>query len=263
MKKVQLSILLACMALLISCTEPVMDASSYVAMKNSYKKILSSLPNEEKQLFSDAYNSIVVNYLNHAAFREKGETRKISQKRLERVIGGMNASQIIEVSNRALKASISWDIQDLEKRINKIKDYNKQLDLVTINQYKLYTEKDGGVDRMFLDIVIHNGSKYKLAIADLSIRVGSSYSDTLSPQKHLFVTFPKGLEKGQDILKKIDLGYLSSDNYFPKKPILKEYLITKVGGNNVSNASFRRTLPDLKKALKSKRSKYMRKYGKE
>lgn len=258
MKTVKLLILFISFTFLVSCSDPVLNASSYEVMRDSYKTILYSLPNEEKTQFSDAYNNIVVAYLNHPAFTKKGEKREIRQKRLESVIGGMNAQQIIDASKDIWKKRAVWDIRDLEKRIAKIKKNNQQLKLVSIDEYKLYVEKDGNADRIFLDIVIHNGSKYKLTIADFLITIGSSYSDGISPiKKSFYVTFPEGLKQGQTVSKKIDLGYSSSQNYLPKEPILEEYITSKVAGNNIHiDSNIHPTLSDLEKWLKSKKIKY-------
>lgn len=263
MKTFQLLTLLACTTFLISCKDPVINASTYEVMNSSYKNILSSLSNEEKEQFSHAYNTIVFSYQNHVAFRKKGDTREVIQERLEALIDGMNSSQVIEVYNRVGKKRALWDIQKLEKNIINIKDDKKQLGLVTIDQYKLYIEKDGKLDRMYLDMVIHNGSKYKLRKADFLIRIGSSYSDTLAPEKrNIYVIFPEGLEQGKDIFKKVDLGYTSSHSYLPKEPILTEYLASRIGGNDVDiNSNIHPTLSDFKKGLKVKKSEYEKKFG--
>jgi len=263
MKTFQLLTLLACTTFLISCKDPVINASTYEVMNNSYKNILSSLSNEEKKQFNHAYNTIVFSYQNHVAFRKKGDTREVIQERLEALIDGMNSSQVIEVYNRVGKKRALWDIQKLEKNIINIKDDKKQLGLVTIDQYKLYIEKDGKLDRMYLDMVIHNGSKYKLRKADFLIRIGSSYSDTLAPEKrNIYVIFPEGLEQGKDIFKKVDLGYTSSHSYLPKEPMLTEYFASRIGGNDVDiNSNINPTLSDLIKGLKVKKSEYEKNFG--
>lgn len=135
---------------------------------------------------------------------------------------------------------------------------------VVIKKYKLYTEKDGDSDRIFLDALIHNGSKYNLTIADFLIRIGSSYSDGLQSKRSIFVTFPEELELGQDILKKIDLGYSSPQNQLPREPMLVDSTVSRIGGNNISvDSNIHPTLSNLEKGLKSKKSDYRQRYGAE
>ena len=264
MKITQLFILLISISLLISCKDAVINASTYETMTSSYNTMLSSLPDEEKKQFSHAYNSIIFSYQNHVAFREKGDTRKIIQKRLSSKIGGMNASQIIKEYQIVRKKRALWDIKQLEKNIATIKNNDNQLSLVTIDQYKLYVEKDGRLNRIFLNLVIHNGSKYKLTSASFLIRVGSSYSDTLSPQKKtVFVIFSEGLEPGKDAHKKIDLGYPSSQLYLPKDPILEEYTTSRISGLDVDlNRNIYPTLEILTKTLEQKNKEYLIEFSK-
>lgn len=104
MKKIiQLLIVCTCLVSLVSCSDPVINASSYEVMRDSYKKILYSLPNKEKQQFNNAYNAVVVAYLNHPAFMKSKKKREINQKQLEKVIGGKNAQQIIKIAKRVGK----------------------------------------------------------------------------------------------------------------------------------------------------------------
>lgn len=258
MKLIQLFILLTCITLLTACKEPTINASTYETMRSSYKDMLSSLPDKEKKQFSHAFNSIVFTYQNHVDFREKGDTREIIQKRLKLKIDGMNSSQVFEEYKKVRKKRALWDIAQAKKRIIHIENEYKQLDKVVIKQYELYMEKDGRLDRMFLNAVIHNGSKYKLSDALFTIRIGSSSSDTLSPERRdIYVTFPEGLESGFEVTKKIDLGYPTSQKYLPQNPFLFDHKTSRASGKGFDlNRNIYPTLDDLKKRLKQLKSKY-------
>ena len=263
MKNVRFFILLISMVFLVACGDPVMHASSYEMMTSSYKNMLHSLPDNEKQPFIKAYNSIVYSYQNHIAFREKGDTREVIQQRLEHLIDGMNASQIIGEYKKLRRKRALWDIHKLEKEILKKEDDKKQLDLVTIRKYKLYLQKDGKLDRMFLDMVVYNGSKYNLKSISFLIRVGSSYSDTVLPQKRdILLMFPNGLESGKEAFKKIDLGYPSIQRYLPKEPLLSEYSTSGIRGDKVDIVpNIYPTLSDLNRRLNFKKANFQKEFG--
>ncbi len=266
MKIHQIIIILALALSLAACKSSVIDASSYEKMSNSFNDILSSLPDEEKKQFLHAYSSIVYTYQNHVAFREKGDTKQIIQKRLDSKISGMNASQILEVYKEVRKKRALWDIEKIEENLLNDQEKDKQLNLVTIDRYKLYMGKDGRLDRMFLDAVIKNNSKYKLSSAVFLLRVGSSYSDTLlPPQRNIYVEFPEALEQGHEILKKIDLGYPSSQRYLPKDPILVKQATSRITGNNGVDISANRypKVSDLKRQLKKARKDFENEFSQQ
>ncbi len=256
--KIQRIIVILILAMsLAACKSTVVDASTYDKMTSSFKDMLSSLPDEERKQFFNAYSSIIYSYQNHVAFRDKGDTREVIQKRLNSKIGGMNASQILDEYKKVKKKRALWDIQEIEKNLLKGQDSDKQLSLVTIDSYKLYLGKDGYLDRIFLDAVIKNNSKYKLSSAVFLLRVGSSYSDTLlPPQRNIYIEFPSGLESGHEVMKKIDLGYPSSQRYLPKEPILAEQATSRITGDGIDISANRYpTISVLEQSLK-KAKKY-------
>ena len=264
MKIFQIVLLLAC-GFLVACGEPTMDASTKQSTVNSYKKIYNSLPENEKEVFRLAYGTIVFTYRNHQNFRKKGDTEELVNKRIRAVIDGKNSKQIVEEYKKIRKIRALWDIEQAKKRIVSIENEYKQLDKVVIKQHKLYMGKDGRLDRMFLRAVIHNGSKYNLSDALFTIRIGSSSSDTLSPEtKRIYVRFPGGLNSGVEVTKKIDLGYPTSQKNLPQNPVLAEYTTSRVSGRGFDlNRNISPTLDDLKKRLELKKSEYSSEFNHE
>lgn len=257
MKKTQMLVLANSIIFLVACSEPVIDASTDSKMIESYEEIYKSLPDEKKEQFKFSYGSILYSYRTHRAYRKTDDTKEIIRKRIENAINGKNADQIIEEYTKVQRTRSLWAIQDIEKQIAKREEDKEQLARVKIDRYELYLAQDGMRDRMFLDAVILNDSKYKLSSAVFDIRVGSSFSHTLLPQKRsIYVEFPEGLEQGSNILRTIDLGHPTPQRYLPQGPILSEYSTSRIAGAGMDiSANIYPAVSDLEKTLIDKRNK--------
>lgn len=258
-------ILSVCITLLAACTNPIIDASTPESMEYSAAKIVSSLPDKDKESFHQAYSSIVFSYRSHVAFVEEGDTRDVIEKRLRQKIDGLNSRQILEEYEKVKKKSALWSIKIIERDIEKAKNDRDQINLVTIDQYKLYMGKDGVLDRMYMDLTVHNGSIYNLKDFLFSIRLGSSTKDTLLPQKmDIYVHISEGLEAGGRSGKQIDLGEPSYQMYFPENPVVSEYSTVRITGNDVDiNSNIYPSLPELEKRLVLAKVKFEEDFGAE
>ncbi|MGL1958358.1 MAG: hypothetical protein OCD00_13685 [Colwellia sp.] len=86
MKLLQHGLVLFSFLLLTSCSEPVMDAANEKTMKQSFKYMLDSLPDEEKKQFFKAYHKVVYAYKSHKGFKKKGDSKELIQGRIHDLI---------------------------------------------------------------------------------------------------------------------------------------------------------------------------------
>jgi len=265
MRKSRVLLLVSIIALLIACGEPVIDASTNDSMSKSYDRIYDSLSDEKREEFKFAYGSIVNSYRTHRAFRTTEDTKETIHRRLESAIQNKNADQILEEFRKVRKTRGLWEIQRIEKQIAKLLEDKKQLERVEIDKYKLYMDKDGMLDRIFLDAVISNGSIYNLTSAVFTIRIGSSFSNTLLPQKRtIYFEFPEGLGQGSEIATTIDLGQPTFQRYLPRDPVLSEHSISRISGEEIDiSAIVYPKVSDLEKTLMTKKNDYKNEFGED
>lgn len=265
MKFLQHSLVLFSFLLLTSCSEPVMDATDEDMMKQSFKNMLDSLPDEEKKQFFKAYHKVVYAYKSHKAFGKKGDPKELIQSRINNLINQKTVTEIIEQAKVIKKKKAQYKIENIEAQLLARKDDIKQLSLAKINQYKLYMTSNGFFDQIFLDLDIYNGSKYDLSHLVFVITIGSSMSHTLiSPKKSMYIKFPETLKVGELASKLIDLGRATDRFYLPKDPILAKYATTHLEIAEEEREIFENQTPrvaDFERMLLEKKQEYQTEYG--